>query len=84
MLQLVSLLLATTSAVTAASLSFIQPSAASDNGGLLDYQIGEEISIKWTTPYEFTNLKVLQGPLANGEYTEMMLSCSSRATSTAE
>lgn len=56
--------------VLAQSLSFIEPAANALTalGDNLQYDIGENVTVSWSTDYEYTTLRVYQGPLDDGSY----------------
>ncbi|KXT08004.1 hypothetical protein AC579_5980 [Pseudocercospora musae] len=56
----------------AAQLEFVSPAA----GGALRYTPGQQVNVSWNTPWEFTNLEVLQGPREDGTFAVNVLGAS--------
>lgn len=44
-------------------LSFVSPTA-----DLTTFNKSQQINVTWTTPFDFTTVKVFQGPLEDGSY----------------
>jgi len=53
---------------TANSLSFIEPSVAAES-----FTIGDIVSVRWTTDFDYTTLLVWHGPLRDGSYGQDVL-----------
>ncbi|KAK5115213.1 hypothetical protein LTR85_009971 [Meristemomyces frigidus] len=61
--------------VWAQSVSFVEPRATALTalGDNLQYDSGENVTISWTTDFDYTTLRVYQGPLDDGSYAEEVL-----------
>ncbi|KXS94734.1 hypothetical protein AC578_5015 [Pseudocercospora eumusae] len=64
-------IVALTSVAEAQQLAFITP----NGGDPTQYTEGQQIQIRWTTPFHLTNLEVWQGPRQDGSYGMHTLKC---------
>lgn len=64
-----------TDIATARSLSFIEPRATALTalGNDIEYTVGENVTVRWSTDFEYTTLRVWQGPLDDGSYAHEFL-----------
>lgn len=69
------IVLAIATFVRADSLAFLDPLANTSTtlAENIEYDTGQDVDVRWSTDFEFTTLRLYQGPLDDGSYAQVVL-----------
>jgi hypothetical protein len=55
-------------AIAQQPLGFVSPSVSATGSQQVQYVVGDEVAVEWTSPFEYTTLEVWQGPKDDGTW----------------